>query len=235
MFESEGQEFPLEIIDNKGDRWITRKQFETALGVKDLRQLHARLVERNELKEETHFMRFRDDITSKPQGGNPNIIIYSYRGIIRVAMASEGKRAIAFRDWAENVLYEVMVRGSYTHKDYSSDLPSSLVPLSRELAAAIKIAKSLGLKDNVAIIRANEIVSETTGYDCMELFGTGADKQQIKQRGLNNIGKWNIVESGGYYRAFRNINGKNQGVYIGKKFTPEIAREKIKAKGFDLG
>ncbi len=60
------------------------------------------------------------------------------------------------------------------------------------------------------------------------------DKQKIKQRGLN-IGKWNIVASGGYYRAFRNINGKNRGVYIGKKFTPEIARKKITAKGFDIG
>ena len=59
-------------------------------------------------------------------------------------------------------------------------------------------------------------------------------KQAIKQRGLNNVGKWNIVESGGYYRAFRNIDGKNQGVYIGKVFTEEIARQKIETKGFTV-
>jgi len=59
-------------------------------------------------------------------------------------------------------------------------------------------------------------------------------KQAIKQRGLNNVGKWNIVESNGYYRAFRNINGKNVGIYIGKEYTPEIAVAKITSKGYEI-
>jgi len=59
-------------------------------------------------------------------------------------------------------------------------------------------------------------------------------KQTVKQKGLNNVGKWNIVESGGYYRAFRNINGKNIGIYIGREFTEENAREKITAKGYSV-
>jgi prophage antirepressor-like protein len=119
MFECGDQEFPMEIIDREGDRWVTRKQLEAALGVETLRPLHHRLIERGELKEQIHFSGFRFDSIRNPQGGNPNIIIYSYRGIIRVAMASEGTRAAAFRDWAEDVLYEVMVRGAYSRTDYS--------------------------------------------------------------------------------------------------------------------
>lgn len=59
-------------------------------------------------------------------------------------------------------------------------------------------------------------------------------KQSVKVKGLNNVGKWNVVESGGYYRAFRNIGGKNVGIYIGKEFNPENAIAKIKAKGFEI-
>lgn len=59
-------------------------------------------------------------------------------------------------------------------------------------------------------------------------------KQVVKQKGLNNVGKWNVVESGGYYRAFRNIDGKNVGVYIGKEFDDDLVKEKIQAKGYPL-
>jgi prophage antirepressor-like protein len=118
-FKAEGNEFPMEIIDQNGDKWVTRKQLEVALGVERLEPLHRRLGERGELKEGIHYSKFRVESTRNPQGGNPNIIIYSYRGIIRVAMASEGTRAVAFRDWAEDVLYEVMVKGSYSRADYS--------------------------------------------------------------------------------------------------------------------
>ena len=51
IFEVNNQKFSLEIIDQNGERWITRKQLEAALGVNDIRHLHARLVKRNELKE----------------------------------------------------------------------------------------------------------------------------------------------------------------------------------------
>lgn len=45
------------------------------------------------------------------------------------------------------------------------------------------------------------------------------EKQKIK------VGNWNIVKSGGYYRAFRRIDGKIHGVYVGKKLNK--ARDKI--------
>ncbi|MCP4109206.1 MAG: Bro-N domain-containing protein [Desulfobacteraceae bacterium] len=110
LFQTDDQEFPMEIVDHKGERWVSRKQLAEALGVDNIRTLHSRLFERGELKENIHFSEFRNDSLRNPKGGNPNIIIYSYRGIIRMGMASEGKRAVAFRDWAEDVLYDAMVR-----------------------------------------------------------------------------------------------------------------------------
>ncbi len=44
---------------------------------------------------------------------------------------------------------------------------------------------------------------------------------------------WNVVQSGGYFRAFRRIKGKMQSVYIGKTFDIEKARQRVidKEKG----
>lgn len=39
------------------------------------------------------------------------------------------------------------------------------------------------------------------------------------------VGNWNIVKSGGYYRAYQRIKGKVHGVYVGKKLNG--ARGKI--------
>lgn len=122
VFEADNRKFPLKIIDRNGEKWVTRKQLEAALGVSNLRQLHAILVKRGELKENIHFMKFREPTTQKPRGGNPNVIVYSYRGIIRVAMASEGRNAVKFRDWAENVPYEVMAAGSCGESDSIKEL-----------------------------------------------------------------------------------------------------------------
>ena len=46
------------------------------------------------------------------------------------------------------------------------------------------------------------------------------------------IGDWNIVKSGGYYRAFRRIDGKVCGIHLGKSLRG--ANRKIRAKETDF-
>lgn len=168
MFKCEGQEFPMEIIDQKGDSWVTRKQLAEALGVKDLDPLHRRLSERGELKERTHWERLTVDATVNPKGGRPDIIVYSYRGIIRVAMASEGKRAVAFRDWAEDVLYEVMVRGSYSRKDYSyaDELDRRTKAIRSELKAlkADNAFRMQAEREALKVRRGGKSLDDLNGY-----------------------------------------------------------------------
>ncbi len=49
-------------------------------------------------------------------GGQQITTMISYRGVIRIAMRSDSPRAIRFRDWAEEVLYGLMVgAGTDTH------------------------------------------------------------------------------------------------------------------------
>ncbi len=118
LFKIGEDEFPIEIIDRDNQRWVTRKQLGNALGVSDLRELHSRLVRKEELKQGTHFMTITVMYPDANIGrGNPARVIYSYRGIIRVSMHCEGKNAKQFRDWAEDVLYEVMITGTYSSEE----------------------------------------------------------------------------------------------------------------------
>ena len=73
-------------------------------------------------------------MTRNHRGGNPNTFIYSYRGIIRISMVSEGKNAIDFRDWAEKVLYEVMTTGGYGHQDIIRNLEQQIEMLKTKIA-----------------------------------------------------------------------------------------------------
>jgi len=172
MFKCEGQEFPMEIIDQKGDSWVTRKQLAEALGVKDLDPLHRRLSERGELKDSIHWNTCTVDSTAQVNGNTVTqkreVVIYSYRGIIRVAMASEGKRAVAFRDWAEDVLYEVMVRGSYSRKDYSyaDELDRRTKAIRSELKAlkADNAFRMQAEREALKVRRGGKSLDDLNGY-----------------------------------------------------------------------
>jgi prophage antirepressor-like protein len=172
MFKCEDQEFPMEIIDQKGDSWVTRKQLAEALGVKDLDPLHRRLSERGELKDSIHWNTCTVDSTAQVNGNTVTqkreVVIYSYRGIIRVAMASEGKRAVAFRDWAEDVLYEVMVRGSYSRKDYSyaDELDRRTKAIRSELKAlkADNAFRMQAEREALKVRRGGKSLDDLNGY-----------------------------------------------------------------------
>ncbi len=139
IFQADEQEFPMEIIDHKGEKWITRKQLAISLG-SDIEPLHRRMLERCEIKEGIHFTVIS---TEKSQRGNPNIIIYSYRGIIRIGMASEGQRAIAFRDWAEDILYEAMIRSYQVGFNIQKEPVKNLSLEAYQIAVGTSLRQSL--------------------------------------------------------------------------------------------
>ena len=72
--------------------------------------------------------------SKRSTGGAQLTVVYSYRGIIRMAMASEGTRAVAFRDWAEDVLYKVMTTGGYGEAHVIKDLQDRVSLLEKRTA-----------------------------------------------------------------------------------------------------
>jgi|GEM_PF-1802400 len=109
-FEAQGKAYQLSLIERDGGKWVTAQQAGEAMGVKNIRDLIGGLKESGELKAGKHYRRV---ILQKRTRGNPNTLVLSYRGVIRVAMRAQGSRARLFRDWAEDVLYQVMMTGSY--------------------------------------------------------------------------------------------------------------------------
>jgi prophage antirepressor-like protein len=108
-FSDDGTEYPLDIIDANGNRWVTSAQVGKALGNTNIRVLISGLIESKELKEGKHYCKLT--LQRQSDGKKSPHLVLSYRGIIRVSMHSEGRRASKFRDWAEDVLFEVMTTG----------------------------------------------------------------------------------------------------------------------------
>jgi len=79
--------------------------------VKRIGRLVYELRDLGEIKEKKHYC----TVTGLNSGvGRPDRLVLSYRGVIRVAMRSQGQRAREFRDWAEEVLLRVMMTGEYS-------------------------------------------------------------------------------------------------------------------------
>jgi len=110
-FEAHGKEYHLSVIGRDGQNWVTAQQVGEALGNKNIKKLIYGLQELGEITEGKHW----SNVTFLQHGECQRRarILLSYRGIIRVAMRSQGSRAREFRDWAEDVLYEVMMTGGY--------------------------------------------------------------------------------------------------------------------------
>jgi prophage antirepressor-like protein len=104
-------EVEFEIIDKDWKRWLRANSLAPALGCKprSLRKLIGDMVKRGELKGGKHFL----FLPLPSPGGVQETMILSREGVIRVAMRSDGDRAIEFRDFAETVLVEVMTIGRY--------------------------------------------------------------------------------------------------------------------------
>lgn len=134
-FEAGDGKYPLHIMDLDGQRWVSAHQVGEALGNANIRDLAHQLKQQGELKEGKHIRR----VTLHQPGDTQRrvYLILSWRGVIRVAMRSQGARARLFRDWAEEVLYEVMMKGYFAS-------PEFITRMRREsFDAAIKLVQRL--------------------------------------------------------------------------------------------
>ena len=134
-FEAEDGEYPLHIMDLDGQRWVSAHQVGEALGNTNIRKLISELEAQGELIPGKHLSNVT--LLNSQGPGNPRRILLSWRGVIRVAMRSQGARARLFRDWAEEVLYEVMMKGYFAS-------PEFITRVRREsFDAAIKLVQRL--------------------------------------------------------------------------------------------
>jgi prophage antirepressor-like protein len=142
-FEAHGKTYGLSVIDQDGQKWITSQQLGEAIGTKNIRSLIRDLREGGELKEGKHYR----GITLQQPGDNQRrqTLMLSYRGVLRVAMRAQGSRSKPFRDWAEDVLLEVMLTGSYNAGSRISEerIENQIGELRREVFSKLATISSI--------------------------------------------------------------------------------------------
>lgn len=190
-FQAEGKTYPITIYDAEGNRWATSQEVGEALGNTRIRKLVSGLIQSGEMIEGKHF---RHITWHMPGDTQPRkYLMLSYRGIIRAGMRSEGKRALAFRDWAEDVLYEVMVTGCYLEGGTAA-MPIALV---EERARAEGVRRGLGFQmlreryDLATEDLVNYLWYRYVGHTQDEitlLTGLTKDKMQAIGRMLDDLG-----------------------------------------------
>lgn len=129
-FEAHGKAYPLSVKEENGEKWVSLQQVGEALGNHSPRRTMSDLKQNGEFKEGKHYR----SVTERQPGDTQarTRVELSYRGITRFAMRSQGSRAREFRDWAEDVLYQVMMTGSYE--------------IDRSFPEALSQAESAGMK-----------------------------------------------------------------------------------------
>ena len=142
-FQANGKKYDLSVMDRDGQKWTAAQQVGEAMGNKNLQKLVLDMRNRNELKEGIHW-----NNVSLIQPGNPQrrkVLMLSYRGIIRVAMRAQGARASLFRDWAEEVLMQVMLTGSYNAESRISEerIENQIGELRREVFSKLATISSI--------------------------------------------------------------------------------------------
>jgi predicted transcriptional regulator len=95
----------VSIIDHLGRRWLTARDVGRCLGYAEDEASRSviKLYSRHEDEfgvEDTFVVK----LTTNPQGGNPNVRIFSQTGCILLAMFANTARAKDFRAWAKRVL-----------------------------------------------------------------------------------------------------------------------------------
>ena len=118
------------IHDHDGGRWVTVKQLAQGLGYSDYKTL-ARLIRRNQAEFDGKTVGVK--LTST-DGKQYEQTCLNYHGVIRAAMLSDAPRARRFRDWAEDVLFEVMTKGSYAVPGVEQAEQISTAHILREIA-----------------------------------------------------------------------------------------------------
>jgi prophage antirepressor-like protein len=122
----------IEIVDKDGEKWVTVKAVAEGLGYSEQRAL-VNLINRNpqEFQGKSCVIKLmtHENHRSGARAVQRDVVVLSYHGVIRAAMLSDAPRAVEFRDWAENVLFQAMTKGYYLDQRLTDRLPDLIQPM----------------------------------------------------------------------------------------------------------
>jgi len=146
------------IQDEKGEPWWVAKDICDVLGISDVSDAVNRLD--NDERGKTPII---DSL-----GRNQETLAVNESGLYTLILRSNKPEAKPFRKWVTSeVIPSIRKTGTYSSPNAK---PITLVPLAREVKAALFMARAYGFEGNHAILSANKMVKKITTFDCLELM-----------------------------------------------------------------
>jgi prophage antirepressor-like protein len=155
-FHFESHEVRTLIID--GNPWFIAKDVCDVLSIVNYRDALSRVLENHKGVASTDTL-----------GGVQKMAVIDEPGLYRLILRSDKPQAEPFMEWVTaEVLPAIHKTGSYQQP---KNKPESLAKLSREYHAALRMAKSNGLKGRQAMLAANRCTEAQTGFSPLDLLG----------------------------------------------------------------
>lgn len=132
------------------------------------------------------------------------------------------RRAIVIRRWRE--LETGAAQPAYQIK---RDTPNTLLPVDKELRAAIRMAKAIGLKGNQAVLSANALARKITGTDCLQLLDATHLIAEDQERLLTPTEIGRLANIGSAQKVNKRLNAIGLQLKDGKAWAPTSSGQKF--------
>ena len=104
-------------------------------------------------------------------GGTQKMNVVDEPGLYRLILRSDKPQAEPFMEWVTaEVLPSIRKTGAYRQPGAASGKPESLLIVTREFRAAVRIARAAGLRDSEAVMAADKLTNELTGFSPVALL-----------------------------------------------------------------
>jgi prophage antirepressor-like protein len=104
-------------------------------------------------------------------GGPQQMSVINESGLYTLILRSNKPAARPFRKWVTaEVLPAIRKTGSYQQPGADPDKPETLLIVAREFRAAVRMARAAGLRDAEAVLAADRLTSELTGFSPVALL-----------------------------------------------------------------
>ncbi len=104
-------------------------------------------------------------------GGKQQMAVINESGLYTLILRSNKPAAKPFRKWVTaEVLPAIRKTGFYRQPGADPDKPETLLIVAREFRAAVRMARAAGLRDAGAVLAADRLTSELTGFSPVALL-----------------------------------------------------------------
>ena len=149
------------ITDEQGNSWFVAKDISNILEIEWRGSSTLSFLD----EDEKGVRKFRTP------SGEQEMLIINESGLYTLILRSNKPAARPFRKWVTaEVLPAIRKTGSYRQPGADPDKPETLLIVAREFRAAVRMARAAGLRDAGAVLAADRLTNELTGFSPVALL-----------------------------------------------------------------